>query len=301
MSAPPVRDLLAHYRVTAGRHLGALRDRPTDDERRHAIGRERGEALLADGVERLSALQARLYAANSWALLAVFQAMDAGGKDGTIRHVMSGVNPQGVRVASFKQPGPAELAHDFLWRVHREVPGRGQIGIFNRSHYEEVLAVRVHPELLEHQHLPGHPEDGHKAGRFWRRRLRDIAHFESFLSRQGVVPVKFFLHVSKEEQRRRLLSRLEEPGKLWKFSSADLAERALWDRYQACYEDAIRHTASRRAAWYVVPADSKWFAHLVVVEAMIATLEAMDLKAPEVAETDAAELKRARAMLEAEG
>ena len=251
-------------------------------------------------MERLSALQAQLYAADRWALLAVFQAMDAGGKDGTIRHVMSGVNPQGVRVTSFKQPGPEELAHDFLWRVHREVPRRGQIGIFNRSHYEEVLAVRVHPELLQHQRLPGHPEDGHKAGKFWRHRLRDIAHFETFLSHQGVMPVKFFLHVSREEQRRRLLSRLEEPGKLWKFSRADLAERALWDRYQESYEEAIRHTASRRAPWYVVPADSKWFAHLLVVEAMIAALEAMDLEAPEVTETDRAALAEARAALEAE-
>ena len=222
--------------------------------------------------------------------------MDAAGKDGTIRHVMSGVNPQGVDVTSFKQPSQEELRHDYLWRIHRHVPERGKIGIFNRSHYEDVLVARVHPELLEAQGLLGEP-DGR---RFWRRRLKDMAQFEAYLARQGVRTVKIFLHVSPEEQRRRFLARLDDPHKTWKFSAADLAERARWSDYQSAYQEAIARTATPDAPWYVVPADTKWFAHLVVVEALIGALEALDLHPPGLELDERHKLAAARASLEAE-
>ena len=192
--------------------------------------------------------------ATKWSLLCVFQAMDAAGKDGTIKHVMSGVNPQGVQVTSFKQPGPEELAHDFLWRVMREAPERGRIGIFNRSHYEEVLVVRVHPDLLARQHLPEL-----LTKKMWDHRLEDIAAFERYLARQGTVILKFFLNVSKEEQKRRFLERMDHPNKNWKFSASDMAERAHWDDYMAAYQAAIAATAAPHAPWFVVPADHKWF------------------------------------------
>ncbi len=288
--------LLRRYRVTGGRGF-SLAGRDTSDEAPDGLDAEAGKALLADGVERLSELQQALYADGRWALLAAFQAMDAGGKDGTIRHVMSGVNPQGVTVTSFKQPGPVELGHDFLWRIHEAVPARGRIGVFNRSHYEEVLVTRVHPEVLDRQDLP----EARRGGGFWKQRMKDIRHFERYLDRQGVVVLKFFLHISKEEQRRRFLSRLEEPDKNWKFSSSDLAERAHWDRYQEAYEEAIAGTATPEAPWFVVPGDRKWFARLVVVEAMIQALERMQLAPPEVAAEDTAKLAEARRALEAEG
>ncbi len=288
--------LLRRYRVTSGRGF-SLGDRDTDGGVLDGLDAKAGEALLADGVERLSALQQALYADGRWALLAVFQAMDAGGKDGTIRHVMSGVSPQGVDVTSFKQPGAAELGHDFLWRVHAAVPARGRIGIFNRSHYEEVLIARVHPEVLDRQSLP----EARRGQGFWKQRMKDIRHFERYLDRQGVVVLKFFLHISKAEQRRRFLDRLEEPGKTWKFSSADLAERGHWDRYQEAYEDAIAGTATPEAPWFVVPGDRKWFARLVVVEAMVQALERMPLAPPEVTVEDEAKLAEARRALEAEG
>ncbi len=229
-------------------------------------------------------------------MLAVFQGMDAGGKDGTIRHVMTGVNPQGVLVTSFKQPGPEDLAHDFLWRVHKAVPQRGHIGIFNRSHYEEVLVCRVHPALLDAQKLP----DGVRGKKFWKHRLDDIANFEKFLTRQGLVVVKFFLHLSKDEQRRRFLSRIDEPAKNWKFSTADLKERAFWDEYQNAYEAAIAATATPNAPWFIVPADHKWFAHLVVVEAMVQALEGLNLKDPSPSPEECARLQAARITLEQE-
>ncbi len=287
--------MLRRYRVTSGRGF-SLGDRDTKDQGPHDLDAEAGKALLAEGVERLSALQQALYADGRWALLAAFQAMDAGGKDGTIRHVMSGVNPQGVSVTSFKQPGAVELGHDFLWRIHAAVPARGRIGIFNRSHYEEVLVTRVHPEVLAHQDLP----EARRGGGFWKQRMKDIRHFERYLDRQGVVVLKFFLHISKEEQRQRFLARLEEPDKTWKFSSADLAERAHWDRYQEAYEGAIAGTATPEAPWFVVPGDRKWFARLVVVEAMIQALERMQLAPPEVTAEDGAKLAEARRALEAE-
>ncbi len=288
--------LLRRYRVTTGRGF-TLADRDANDEPPHGMDAEAGKALLAEGVERLSALQQALYADGRWALLAAFQAMDAGGKDGTIRHVMSGVNPQGVSVSSFKQPGAVELGHDFLWRIHAAVPSRGRIGIFNRSHYEELLVTRVHPEVLERQDLP----DARRGGGFWKQRMKDIRHFERYLDRQGIVVLKFFLHISREEQRQRFLARLEEPDKNWKFSSADLAERAHWDGYQDAYEDAIIGTATPEAPWFVVPGNRKWFARLVVVEAMIHALERMELAPPQVSAEDKAKLGEARRMLEAEG
>lgn len=296
LSPKQVRKLLDRYRITAGKHF-RLEDHDPADTADALIDKDQAEALLATAVRRLSDLQERLYAQDRWSLLCVFQAMDAAGKDGTIKHVMSGVNPQGVQVHSFKAPSTEELAHDFLWRSARALPERGRIGIFNRSHYEEVLVVRVHPEFLQRQRLPPGRVDKH----FWQRRMEAIANFESHLAQEGTAIAKFFLHLSKQEQRRRFLDRLEEPEKNWKFSAGDLAERAHWDEYQAAYQSAIKHTAASHAPWYVVPADHKWFAHLVVIAALIDTLDALDLKFPTVDPKDKAALDAARAELEAEG
>ena len=225
----------------------------------------------------LSELQDKLYAQDRWGLLLVFQAMDAAGKDSTIKHVMSGVNPQGCQVSSFKAPSAEDLDHDFLWRCQRHLPERGRIGIFNRSYYEETLVVRVHPELLERQKLPQTlvGED------IWKQRFRDIRHFESYLSRNGIVVRKFFLHVSHKEQKRRFLKRLDAPEKNWKFSAADVRERQHWPAYMEAYEDMIQHTASDQAPWYVVPADHKWFTRLVVAAAVIDSLLSLQLHYPE--------------------
>ena len=295
MRRKDLRKLVARYRVEDGKGF-RLKDFDPADSGGALVDRAQSEKLLANGVQRLAALQRRLYPQDQWALLCLFQAMDAAGKDGTISHVTSGVNPQGVAVHSFKQPGPEDLSHDFLWRVMRHLPARGQIGIFNRSHYEEVLVVRLHPELLARQHLPP-ALDGKK---IWKHRLEDIAAFERYLARQGLVVQKFFLHLSKAEQKRRFLARLDEPGKNWKFSAADIAERARWDDYQDAYEEAIAATAAPHAPWYVVPADHKWFARLVVVEAIIAALEGLDLKPPEPTAEDRARLAEARKELESE-
>lgn len=288
--------LLARHRITDGDGF-RLTDHDPADTGDGLLDHAAAEALLADGVRRLAKLQALLYPQDRWALLCVFQGMDAAGKDGTIGHVMSGVNPQGVSVTSFKAPGPEELAHDFLWRVARHLPARGQIGIFNRSHYEEVLAVRVHPEFLARQNLP----PAQTAHHLWRHRLEDIAAWERYLARQGIVLLKFCLHMSKAEQRRRLLERLETPDKRWKFSAADLAERQHWDAYQDAYQYAIAATAAAHAPWFVVPADHKWYARLVVVEAMIAALEALDLRLPQLTAAQSAALDAARRSLAAEG
>ncbi len=273
--APDLKPLFERYRIGKGDGF-RLADHDPDDKGGVEFGKEAGEAMLALGVERLSELQQQLYADGRWSVLAVFQAMDGGGKDGTIRRVMSGVNPQGVAVHAFKQPGPVELGHDFLWRIHAALPLRGQIGIFNRSHYEEVLVTRLHPELIDGQKIP----ETLRGDRFWKHRYQDIRAFERYLGRQGIVVLKFFLHISKEEQRERLLARLDDPGKNWKFSAADLKERSLWDGYQDAYEEAIRQTARPKAPWFVVPADHKWFAHLVVVQAMIDALEDLVLRPP---------------------
>jgi PPK2 family polyphosphate:nucleotide phosphotransferase len=226
----------------------------------------------------------------------VLQAMDAAGKDGTIKHVMSGVNPQGVHITSFKAPGPEQLTHDFMWRSNPALPGRGMIGIFNRSYYEEVLVVRVHPELLKPQRLPQAVMTRH----FWRDRLDAIAAHERYLAQQGIVVLKFFLHLSKEEQKRRLLSRLDEAEKNWKFDAGDLAERSRWDDYQRFYEETIIATAAPHAPWYVVPADNKWFTRLVVVAAMNEALSGLHLKFPEVSDETRERLAHARAALEVE-
>ncbi len=296
MKQKHISRLLDRYRVTSGKDF-RLRDHDPADTGGDAIRQEDGEALLREGVERLSALQELLFANASWSLLCVLQAMDAAGKDGTIKHVMSGVNPQGVSVTAFKAPGPEDLAHDYLWRVNRHLPIDGQIGIFNRSHYEEVLVARVHPEVLERQHLPPELVGKH----FWQHRLEDIAAFERHLRRNGTVVVKFFLHVSKAEQKRRFLDRLDHPDKNWKFSAGDIAERERWDEYRDAYEAAIAATASEQAPWFVVPADHKWFTRFVVVSALVEALDALDLKPVKVSQEEQARLAEARGRLEAEG
>src|SRR6266850_128299 len=237
---------------------------------------------LAEHVERLSSLQSLLYASDRYALLVIFQAMDAAGKDGVIKHVMSGVNPQGCQVTSFKAPSGEDLDHDYLWRCVKRLPTRGHIGIFNRSYYEETLMVRVHPELLEKQKIP--PEL--VTTDIWKERHKDIRAFERYLTRNGVVIRKFFLHLSKKEQKKRFLERLENPEKNWKFSADDVRERKFWDEYMEAYEDMIRHTATEDAPWYVVPADNKWFTRLVVAAAVVSTLDALDLSYPKVSKAE---------------
>jgi PPK2 family polyphosphate:nucleotide phosphotransferase len=255
--------------------------------------KEHAHEWLERGLARLSELQPKLYAQNEWSVLLVFQAMDAAGKDSTIAHVMSGVNPQGCEVHSFKAPSTEELNHDFLWRTTKALPERGRIGIFNRSYYEEVLVVRVHPELLTRQKMPSAliTKD------IWRERFEDINTFERHLTRSGTIVRKFFLHVSKGEQRQRFLSRLEEPAKHWKFSLADLQERQRWGSYQRAYEDMIRHTATDCVPWYVVPADHKWFTRLVVAEVIVEALELLQLSYPKVDRAKRQELAAARAAL----
>ena len=295
MNGKQIRKLLERTRLTTGNGF-RLRDHDPDDTAPKVVREAEAEALLATGVERLSELQAQLYAQSTWSLLCVFQAMDAAGKDGTIKHVMSGVNPQGVHVYSFKAPSSDELDHDFLWRVNRELPNRGHIGIFNRSHYEEVLVTRVHPKLIDNQDLPPALRDKH----FWRDRLGDISNWEGYLARQGTVVLKFFLNISRAEQKQRFLDRIDKPKKHWKFRPEDVDERAHWDAYMDAYEDAIRATATPQAPWFIVPANSKWFARLVVVSAMIDALERMNLEAPRASPTDAARMIEARRTLELE-
>ncbi len=245
----------------------------------------RAKEALAMGIEALALLQEKLYAQDKWALLLIFQAMDAAGKDGAIKHVMSGVNPQGCEVSSFKSPSAEELDHDYLWRCMRVLPNRGHIGIFNRSYYEETLVVRVHPEYLVHERIPER-----LVGKgIWKERFRDIRNFEDYLSHNGVVVRKFFLHVSKKEQKRRFLERVNNPEKHWKFSASDVQERQYWNQYQEAYEDMIRQTATKAAPWYVIPADNKWFTRLVVAAAIIETLGSLDLEYPEV---DSVKLKQ---------
>jgi PPK2 family polyphosphate:nucleotide phosphotransferase len=287
--------LLDRYRVTAGKGF-RLKDFDPADTGGDLIDKAGAEIALASDVQRLTALQELLYPHSSWSLLCVFQAMDAAGKDGTIKHVMSGVNPQGVQVTSFKAPGPEDLAHDYMWRVQKHLPQRGQIGIFNRSHYEEVLVARVHPEILQRQNLPA----ALNGKRIWDHRLEDIAAWERYLSRQGTVVLKFFLNISHAEQKRRFLQRLDEPEKNWKFSVGDVAERAHWPEYMKAYEDAIRATAAPHAPWFVVPADNKWFTRLVVVAALIEALDDLELQPMLPSAEERARLAEARRMLEEE-
>jgi len=251
---------------------------------------------LAEGIQKLRELQERLYADDRHALLLIFQAMDAAGKDSTIEHVMSGVNPQGCQVYSFKQPSSEELDHDFLWRTNRCLPERGRIGVFNRSYYEEVLVVRVHPGILAAQKLPTEVVDKD----IWNRRFKDINAFERYLAHNGTVVVKFFLHVSKEEQRRRFLARLDEPQKNWKFSLSDVREREHWDDYMAAYEDMLEHTSTEHGPWYVIPADHKWFMRMAVADVIVSTLEKLKLEYPIVGEEKRRELEAARKVLEQE-
>ena len=284
--------LVNRYLVTDGSSFRLKDVKPGDDGprglKRHA------EALLKGGVERLSKLQELLYAQDRWSLLLIFQAMDAAGKDGTIKHVMSGVNPQGTEVYSFKAPTHEELDHDFLWRTTKRMPERGRIGVFNRSYYEEVLVVRVHPEILAAQRLP--PPLVTK--QIWKERFEDINNFERYASRNGTIIRKFFLHVSKGEQKRRFLKRVEDPIKRWKFSKTDLSERERWNEYMDAYESVIRHTSSAWAPWVVVPADHKWFARLVVARTVIDALEELDLRFPALDKAALRDLAVAKATLE---
>jgi PPK2 family polyphosphate:nucleotide phosphotransferase len=285
------RLLADRFTVTKGRDFRLSHVDPDDtggvEEKAHAA------ALLAEGLDRLQSLQEKLYAQGTWALLLIFQAMDAAGKDSTIKHVMSGVNPQGCQVFSFKAPSTEELAHDFLWRTTRCLPERGRIGIFNRSYYEEVLVVRVHPELLEAQRLPS----SLVSTGIWNERFEDINMFERHLQRSGVVVRKFFLHVSKAKQKERFLERIENPTKNWKFSARDVAERRRRDDYMTAYEDMIRHTSTRAAPWHVVPADHKWFARLVVAATVVEALRDLDLRYPPIDRATRRELEAARKAL----
>ncbi|MBL9082701.1 MAG: polyphosphate kinase 2 family protein [Planctomycetales bacterium] len=256
--------------------------------------KEAAGEYVAENAKRLAEYQDRLYAQDTYSLLIIFQAMDAAGKDGTIRHVMSGVNPQGCHVTSFKSPSTEELDHDYLWRAAKALPARGMIGIFNRSYYEETLVVRVHPEFLAKQRLPKVDDD------IWKRRFKEINNFERYLTDNGTVVLKFFLHVSKKEQKKRFLSRIDEADKNWKFSPADYAERAHWDKYQDAFEDMLNHTSTDEAPWFVIPADNKWFARLAVSETICAVLDGLDLAYPTVSKEKKAELQKIRAELEAE-
>ena len=285
--------LVKPYRIAKGRHF-RLKDIDPGDTQRLNLNLKAAKELLQVGVERLAELQERLYADDRWALLVIFQAMDAAGKDSAIKHVMSGVNPQGCRVYSFRAPSEEDLKHDYMWRNLVRLPESGQIGIFNRSYYEETLVVRVHSELLARQHLP----DGLRGPKIWQQRFDDINAMERYWARNAIVTCKFFLHVSKAEQRRRFLARLGEPDKYWKFSPRDLAERQHWDGYAKAYEDMIRATATPEAPWHVVPADNKWFTHLVVVSAIIDRLEALDLTYPKPDRTKLRQLRAARLALE---
>ena len=288
--------LLNRYRIESGKHFHLKDHDPADTHGLESELKPQAKELLADGVKELSRLQDILAAQDRWGLLLIFQAMDAAGKDGTIKHVMSGVNPQGVDVWSFKAPSAEELQHGYLWRTMKAMPERGHIGIFNRSYYEEVLVVRVHRRMLESQKLPKELVTRH----IWQERFEDINNFELYTTRNGIAVVKFFLHLSKEEQKRRFMERLDHRDKSWKFSASDVKEREIWDDYQEAYEDMIRHTASAYAPWYVVPADNKWFTRLVVSHAVVDALKAMNLKYPKISSAEQAALAQARKQLEHE-
>ena len=289
------RTAVKQYAVTDGRRFRLADHNPADHAHLpHAV---HAKKLLKEGVVALRALQETLYAQDRWGVLLIFQAMDAAGKDGVIKHVMSGVDPKGCQVYAFKSPSSEELDHDFLWRTMRALPERGRIGIFNRSYYEETLVVRVHPELLGHQKLPA----GLVNKRIWRERFQDINAFERYFTRNGFVIRKFFLHVSRAEQRRRLLERLDQPEKNWKFSLGDLAERDRWRAYMSAYEDMIRHTATPYAPWIIVPADDKKFARAVVATTVISALSGLDLAFPTLDRQQRTDLATARRLLEREG
>jgi PPK2 family polyphosphate:nucleotide phosphotransferase len=285
--------LARQFRITDGSRFRLKDVDPADTLDFGNEDKPRAKEALANGILALTELQDMLYAQDSWAVLLVFQAMDAAGKDGTIKHVMSGVNPQGCEVVSFKSPSAEDLDHDYLWRCMKSLPQRGRIGIFNRSYYEETIAVRVHPEFLAGQKLPSRVVTKD----IWKERYQDIRCFERYLTRNGVAIRKFFLHVSKGEQKRRFLGRLDNPEKNWKFSGNDIKERGFWNDYQEAYEDTIRNTATKDAPWYVVPADNKWFTRVVVAAAVVETLASLDLHYPKVDKTRLKDLAAARKTL----
>jgi PPK2 family polyphosphate:nucleotide phosphotransferase len=291
-----IEKILKRYRISEGKRFRLKDHGPGDTHGLKSEVKPQARELLAKGVEELARLQDILAAQDRWGLLLIFQAMDAAGKDGTIKHVMSGVNPQGVQVSSFKAPSSEEQDHDFLWRAMKRLPERGDIGIFNRSYYEEVLVVRVHPELLQKEKLP----DGLVSKQIWRDRLEDINAMERYLTRNGIAILKFFLNVSREEQKQRFLERLDHPDKNWKFSVADVKERQCWDDYQDAYEDMIQHTASEHAPWYVVPADNKWFTRLVVAAAVVDALKGLKLAYPKIGGEQKTALDAARKQILAE-
>jgi PPK2 family polyphosphate:nucleotide phosphotransferase len=296
MPINPIFDRFEQYiqpfRISSGKGF-RLRDFDPKSTCGLQLGKTEAAELLQRGNEWLAKEQDLLYAQDRWSLLLVFQAMDAAGKDSTIKHVMSGINPQGCQVFSFKEPSTEELSHDFLWRYTKRLPERGRIGIFNRSYYEEVLVVRVHPAILQRQKLPA----ACLGKRIWTERLADIARFEEYLTRQGTVVLKFFLHLSREEQKKRFLERLDKPQKNWKFSAADVRERSFWSDYMRAYEQAIRATAATHAPWFVVPADNKWFTRLVVAAAIVEKVEELRLAYPKVSRKKQKELQTARAAL----
>jgi PPK2 family polyphosphate:nucleotide phosphotransferase len=287
------RKLSRPFRITSGRKFSLKDIDPDDSGSFDREDRPRAEEALVTGVEALTELQERLYAQDRWALLLIFQAIDAAGKDGAIKRVMSGINPQGVQVYSFKKPSDEDLDHDYLWRCLKALPERGRIGIFNRSYYEELIVVRVHPEFLGRQKVPSELIDK----KIWKGRAADICNVERYLSNNGVIIRKFFLHVSKKEQKKRFLERLDKPEKNWKFSRADMEERGYWKDYQDAYEDAIRRTATEYSPWYVVPADRKWFTRIVVAAAVIDALASLNLKYPVVTPAMKRELAQARRQL----
>lgn len=296
MKAKRVHEFIEPYLVTSGEDFRIKDHDPGDTHGLKSGDKPEAKRLLDDGVALLSEMQDKLYAQSNWGLLLIFQAMDAAGKDSTIKHVMSGVNPQGVEVFAFKEPSSEELAHDFLWRTNRCMPARGKIGIFNRSYYEEVLVVRVHPEKLEKEKIPKELLGEH----FWKHRYEDINAFEKYLTRNGIAIRKFYLNVSRKEQKRRFLERLDNPAKNWKFSAADVEERKYWDEYRSAYEKMIRNTASEHAPWVVVPADNKWFSRLLVVATVVDALWEMNLEYPKVNEDKQTGLLAARKKLEKE-
>jgi PPK2 family polyphosphate:nucleotide phosphotransferase len=287
------RQFVDPFRVTKGKNFRLKDIDPGETLDLKDEDKPKAREALAMGVKALAELQDKLYARDRWAVLLIFQAMDAAGKDGAIKHVMSGVNPQGCQVYSFKSPSAEDLDHDYLWRCMKCLPNRGQIGIFNRSYYEETLVVRVHPEYLAKQKLPSRLV----TKRIWQERFEDITNFESYLTRNGIIVRKFFLHLSKKEQKKRFLERLENSDKNWKFSSADMNERGYWDQYMDAYEDMIRHTSTPEAPWYVVPADNKWFTRVVVAAAVIQALAELDLDYPKVGKDKLKELAAAKTAL----
>lgn len=293
-SARQLKSYVDPFRVDGSQEFHLTAHKPGE---KGGLDKEAARELVDANRGRLRELQEKLYAQDLWSVLLIFQGMDAAGKDSAIENVMSGINPQGCQVYSFKQPSSKELDHDFMWRTSKCTPERGRIGIFNRSYYEELLVVRVHPEILAKQRIP--PELVTK--NIWRERFEDIAAYEKYLARNGTLVLKFFLNISKEEQRQRFLDRLEEPAKNWKFSLGDVAERKLWDKYQAAYQDLIHHTSAKHAPWIVVPADHKWFARVVISSAIVSAMEKLDLKFPEVDKSDAGELKKVKVALEREG